>query len=74
MGNALIHKNKIIIAPEGKDRKGIIYASNPNPFENAWVVDIEVKIGNKDQSFKPAGVFAMYYLRSMEKATHEDSP
>lgn len=74
MGNAFIHKNKIVIAPESKDRKGIIYAKSPNPYENAWVADIEVKIGNKDNSFKPAGMFAIYYLRSMEKVSHEDSP
>jgi hypothetical protein len=32
IGNSFIHKNKVVIAPEAKDRKGIFYAKEPNPY------------------------------------------
>jgi len=73
VGNTVIHKNKVILAPEAKDRKGIFYAKNPNPFPNAWIAEFEVHIGNKENFNKPAGIFGLYYLRDIEKVSHEDS-
>ena len=71
-GSTVVHKSKVIIVPEAKERKGVIFAKNPNPFPDAWIAEFEVHIGNKDILNKPAGLFGLYYLRDLDKVNHED--
>lgn len=71
--NAIIHKDKVVIAPEAKDKKGMIYAMNPNPYPEAWIADVEIRVGNSDKSTKPSSVVGIYYVRDVDTSLHSDS-
>lgn len=73
MGAALIHKNKVVIAPEAKDKKGILYSTQQNQFYDSWVAEIELHLGNKKKTIRGGTGLGIFYLRSVDKASHTDS-
>lgn len=40
LGASVIHKSKVVIVPETRDKKGIFYSTEPNPHEDSWLADI----------------------------------
>ena len=50
VGAAVTMRNRTVIAPEARDKKGIMYNVHPNQLVRDWIVEVEVEIGNKKQS------------------------
>ncbi len=46
MGAAVILKSRLVLTPEIKDRRGIIYSKVPNSLDRHWLLDLEVDLGN----------------------------
>lgn len=46
VGAAVLLKSKAVLAPEVKDKKGILYSTLPNPLSQNWIFDVEFDIGN----------------------------
>jgi hypothetical protein len=66
VGTAVILRNRTVIVPESKDKKGMVYNSLPNNLVKDWMVDIEVQIGNDKKSSRGGTGLAIYYLKSVE--------
>jgi len=66
VGTAVILRNRTVIVPESKDKKGMVYNSLPNNLAKDWMVDIEVQIGNDKRSSRGGTGLAIYYLKSVE--------
>lgn len=73
MGAAFTHKNKVIIVPETRDKKGILYATEVNPHTDAWLADIELHMGNDMQTHRGGTGLGIFYLRSLDKVSHKES-
>lgn len=52
--------------PEAKDKKGMVYNSQPNPLKRDWMVDIEIEIGNQKKSSRGGTGLGIYYLKQID--------
>lgn len=66
-GAAVMTKNNIILCPEITDKKGAIYAKSQAPNKEKWIVDIRVKVGNDEETFKGGTGLGFWYLRDLNK-------
>ena len=73
MGAAVILKNRTVVTPETKDKKGIIYSTVPNPLTKSWMLELEVHIGNDKQTLRGGTGLGLFYLRSIDKVSHKES-
>jgi hypothetical protein len=73
MGAAVIMKNRSILAPEVKDKKGIMYAKNPNPLVKDWMLDVELNLGNTKRTARGGTGLGIFYLKSVDKVSHKES-
>jgi hypothetical protein len=69
----VIHKNKVVITPESRDKKGVFHSLEPNPKDNAWMLDVELNIGNDKKSHRGGTGVGIYYLKSVDKISQRDS-
>lgn len=72
-GTSFIHKNKVVLVPEARDKKGLFYSTLPNPLLEAWIVDIEVHLGNDQKTARGGTGLGFFYVKSVDKITHQDS-
>eukprot|EP00347_Sterkiella_histriomuscorum_P011627 403371726 len=72
-GTTLPMKSRLVLVPQSKDAKGLFYNHHKNPYPEAWLVDLEVKVGNTQNHNKVASVFGFYYLRDVDPRIHADS-
>jgi hypothetical protein len=73
VGAGLILKNKIVIAPESRDKKGIIYSTEPNPLMDSWMIDVELHMGNEKQTHRGGTGVGIFYLKNIDKVSHQES-
>lgn len=73
MGAAVMHKNKVVITPETRDKKGIFYSTIPNPKSEAWMADIELHLGNDKKTHRGGTGVGIFYVRNVDKVSHKDS-
>ena len=69
----MILRNRTVVVPEAKDKKGMVYNSQANPLKRDWMVDIEVEIGNWKRSSRGGTGLAIYYLKQIDPASHMDA-
>ena len=44
---SVFHKNRIVLVPEVKDKKGAIMNKVIVPHKDDWLIDLKVQIGNE---------------------------
>lgn len=66
-------KNRTVLAPEVKDKKGILYARNPNPLVKDWMLDVEIDLGNSKKTTRGGTGLGIFYLKSVDKVSHKES-
>jgi hypothetical protein len=73
LGAAVFLKHRVIITPESRDKKGIIYSVVPNPLTEAWMLDLELNIGNDKMSFRGGTGLGIFYLKNVDKVSFKES-
>lgn len=73
VGAAVILRNKTILAPEVKDKKGILYSKLPNPLTKDWMLDVEVNIGNAKHSSRGGTGLGIFYVKNVDQISHKES-
>jgi hypothetical protein len=66
VGAAVILRNRTIIAPETRDKKGILYNAIPNKLVRDWMLDVEVEIGNRKESSRGGTGVALFYVKNID--------
>jgi hypothetical protein len=46
VGAAVMLKSRLVLSPEVKDKRGILYSSKPNALERHWMLDVDLEMGN----------------------------
>jgi len=69
----VILRNRTVIVPESRDKKGMVYNSQPNPNKRDWMLDVEVQIGNEKKSTRGGTGLGIYYLKQIEVSSHMES-
>jgi hypothetical protein len=59
-------RNRTVIAPEARDKKGIIYNRQANPMVKDWMLDVELDIGNEKRSSRGGTGLAIFYLKNID--------
>ena len=67
MGSALFLRDKALLTPTVKDRRGLMYTTKPNPKPNHWLVHVDFKIGNKEFPHRSGEGMAITYLRDVDQ-------
>jgi hypothetical protein len=62
----VIHKNKVVLTPEARDKKGMFYSTEKNPKDNYWIAEMEVNMGNEKKTHRGGTGMAFYYLRNLD--------
>lgn len=70
-GAAVILRNRTIIAPETRDKKGIVYNVHPNKLVRDWMLEVEVEIGNKKESSRGGTGLTLFYVKNIDKVSHK---
>jgi hypothetical protein len=73
VGGALLMKQKAIITPETRDKKGILYSTEPNPLLDSWLTEIELHIGNERETHRGGTGLGIFYLKNVDKVTNKES-
>lgn len=68
LGTAVMTKNKIILVPEIKNKKGAYFTKYYAKSEKEWIMDLRIRVGNERGSAKGGGGIGIHYLRSISKA------
>ena len=67
-------KNKTVLAPEVRDKKGIIYSKLPNPLVNDWMLEVEVNIGNEKGTSRGGTGLGIFYIKNIgNQVSHKES-
>ena len=66
LGSAVFLHNKLVLAPESRDKKGIIYSTEPSPLEKEWQMEVEVNLGNDKATHRGGTGLGIFYLRSID--------
>ena len=69
VGAALVHNSKVVLVPEVIDRKGILYSTNPNPYKDSWMLDVEFHIGNERKTTRGGTGMSMLYLKNVDEVS-----
>ena len=67
-GSAVFLKNKAVIVPEVKNKKGMIYTKNPNSSKEQWMLDIDLSV-RRDQvadQLRAGDGMGIYYTRYID--------
>lgn len=65
VGSAVIMRNRSVIVPEARDKKGIIYNTKPNELVKDWMLDVEIEMGNAKKSSRGGTGVALLYVRDI---------
>ncbi len=69
----MILRNRTVIVPESRDKKGMVYNSQPNELVKDWMLDLEIEIGNEKKTYKGGTGLGIFYLRSVEETLHQET-
>ena len=61
-------KNKIILVPEIKNKKGAYFSKYYVQDPKEWIMDLRIRVGNELQTAKGGAGIGLHYLRSITKA------
>jgi len=73
VGAAVMLKSKLVLSPEVKDKRGILYSTRPNTLERHWMLDVELDMGNEAKSARGGTGLALFYARSIDQVSHRES-
>ena len=59
-------RNRTVLAPEVRDKKGIMYNVHPNQLTKQWMVEVEMEIGNRKQSSRGGTGVALLYVKEID--------
>ena len=66
MGAAVIMRNRTVITPETRDKKGIMYSAHANKLSRDWMLELELEIGNKKESSRGGTGLGLFYVKNID--------
>lgn len=56
----------MVLVPETRDKKGVVFSTLPNPLKSDWLLDVEINMGNEKENARGGTGLAIFYLKSVD--------